>query len=112
MEAPIQIDYLYLLYFFPVSSATSAMTSQTGARALARTGIGADDIFQLMIVWRATDSRDETEVRLANTLRATAVSITITSLTEMLAFCIGATSPFLCVRNFCACSGMVGYIKR
>lgn len=69
------------------------------------TGIGADDMFQLMIEWRATNPREGTEVRMANTLRSAAVSITITSLTEILAFCIGATSPFLGVRNFCACSG-------
>ena len=62
-------------------------------------------MFHLMIEWRATNPRDETEVRMANTLRSAAVSITITSLTELLAFCIGATSPFLGVRNFCACSG-------
>lgn len=75
------------------------------------TGIGADDMFQLMIEWRATNPRDETEVRMANTLRSAAVSITITSLTELLAFCIGATSPFLGVRNFCACSGTLAATK-
>ena len=80
-----------------------SLTSSAGARVSA--GIGADDMFQLMIEWRATNPRDETEVRLANTLRSAAVSITITSLTEILSFCIGATSPFLGVRNFCACSG-------
>ena len=69
-------------------------------------GIGADDMFELMTEWRSTSTRENTELRLANTLRSAAVSITITSLTELLAFCIGATSPFLGVRNFCACSGM------
>ena len=64
-------------------------------------------MFHLMIEWRATSPRDDTEVRLANTLRSAAVSITITSLTQLLAFCIGATSPFLAVRNFCACSGSI-----
>jgi len=70
-------------------------------------GIGADDMFQLLTAWRATSARQSAELRLAVTLRSAAVAITITSLAELLAFCIGATSPFLGVRNFCACSGMV-----
>ena len=74
-------------------------------------GIGADDMFRLLTEWRNSNVRgDSTEDRLANTLRSAAVSITITSLTDLLAFCIGATSPFLSVRNFCACSGIVAPI--
>jgi patched domain-containing protein len=68
-------------------------------------GIGADDMFQLMTEWQNSNHKDSTETRMSNTLRSAAVSITITSLTDLLAFCIGATSPFLSVRNFCACSG-------
>lgn len=68
-------------------------------------GIGADDMFQLMTEWRQTNVRDSIESRMAATMRSAAVSITITSLTDILAFCIGATSPFMSVKYFCACSG-------
>ena len=70
---------------------------------LSLSGIGVDDMLQLLVGWRKTVSQGE---RLSGTLRSAAVSITITSLTDLLAFCIGATSPFLSVRNFCACSGI------
>ena len=69
------------------------------------TGIGADDMFQLLTEWRQSNIRDSTEDRMANTLRSTAVSLTITSLTDLIALCIGATSPFVSIRNFCAFSG-------
>ena len=69
------------------------------------TGIGADDMFQLLTEWRQSNIRDSTEERMANTLRSTAVSITITSLTDVIALCIGATSPFVSIRNFSAFSG-------
>ncbi|ESO12453.1 hypothetical protein HELRODRAFT_93299 [Helobdella robusta] len=69
-------------------------------------GIGVDDMLQLLIEWRKVSATSTQDERLSNTLRSAAVSITITSLTDLLAFCIGATSPFLSVRNFCACSGL------
>ncbi len=72
-------------------------------------GIGADDMFQLLAEYRQSHIRDTIEERMASTLRSTAVSITITSLTDLIAFCIGATSPFVSIRNFCACSGWYMY---
>lgn len=68
-------------------------------------GVGADDMFQLMTEWRQTNIRDTIAERMSHTLRSAAVSITITSMTNLLAFLIGATSPFISVKIFCACSG-------
>ena len=69
-------------------------------------GIGADDMFYLMTEWRLTSIRDSIETRLTVTMRNAAVSITITSLADIFAFCIGATSPFSSVKYFCALSGL------
>lgn len=41
------------------------------------------------------------EDRLAETLRISGVGITITSLTDVIAFAAGIGSTFLSVRNFC-----------
>ena len=61
--------------------------------------------FLLLAAWRQTNIRASAEVRLADTFRQAALSITIMALTDLLVFCIGATSPFLSIRSFCACSG-------
>ena len=100
-----------ILYRFQYSQNDVVLSLMTSRQVRWCTGIGADDMFHLMIEWRATSPRDDTELRLSNTLRSAAVSITITSLTQLLAFCIGATSPFLAVRNFCACSGQCLHVN-
>ena len=69
------------------------------------TGVGVDDMFILMSGWRRTDLNRSIEDRMADTFRSSAISVTITSLTDLLAFCIGATSPFLAVKNFCIYAG-------
>ena len=68
-------------------------------------GVGVDDMFILISGWRQTDVDADTETRVAQTFRSSAISVTITSLTDLLAFCIGATSPFLNVKNFCVFTG-------
>ena len=44
--------------------------------------------------------------KLAETMRVSGVGITITTLTDLLAFGCGATSSFISVRNFCIYTGM------
>ena len=68
-------------------------------------GVGVDDMFILMSGWRQTDLKAPIEDRISETFRSSAISVTITSLTDLLAFCIGATSPFLSVKNFCIYTG-------
>lgn len=45
------------------------------------------------------------EDKMAATLRASGVGITITSLTDLIAFMAGAASNFIAVRNFCIYTG-------
>ena len=53
------------------------------------TGIGIDDMFILVSSWRYTSFKLSTEERLGQTLKDAAVSITITSVTDALAFGVG-----------------------
>ena len=58
----------------------------------------------------------ETESRVGQMMRKSGVAITITSLTDILAFGAGASSTFKSVRNFCVYTGNVSilymYIKQ
>ena len=68
-------------------------------------GIGVDDMFLLMSGITETNYEDDIETRIGETMRTSGVSITITSLTDLLAFAAGASSVFRSVRNFCIYSG-------
>ena len=61
-------------------------------------GIGIDDTFVMLAAWRRTSSHDPVPVRMGNCYREAAVSITITSVTDMLSFWIGVITPFPCVK--------------
>ena len=62
-------------------------------------GVGLDDTFVVLSAWRHTDSNESVENRLKETYKEAAVSITITSLTNILSFFIGAIFPgFNCVQ--------------
>ncbi|KAK7501184.1 hypothetical protein BaRGS_00007669 [Batillaria attramentaria] len=71
-------------------------------------GIGVDDMFLLMSSWSSTMGTRDLSVprRIGATFRAAGIGITITSITDFLAFAIGASSVFLSVRNFCLYSGV------
>ncbi|XP_064456461.1 patched domain-containing protein 3-like [Ornithodoros turicata] len=64
-------------------------------------GIGMDDTFVVLASWRRTDPRKPVVERMGETYKEAAVSITITSLTNFISFCIGAATPFASVRIFC-----------
>ncbi|KAL2085330.1 hypothetical protein ACEWY4_018650 [Coilia grayii] len=64
-------------------------------------GIGVDDMFILISCWQQTNVHDRVEDRLANTYKEAAISITITTLTDVLAFYIGMMTPFGSVQSFC-----------
>ena len=93
-------------------------------------GIGIDDMFILISAWRYTSTKLSVEERIGQTLQSAAVSITITSVTDGLAFGIGeltmtsysidkleqcvsgfvfvvagCTTPFRAVTIFCAYTG-------
>lgn len=69
-------------------------------------GIGVDDMFMLMSGMAQTDPKASVEERIGKTMRTSGISITITSLTDLLAFAAGASSVFLSVRNFCIYSAI------
>lgn len=63
-------------------------------------GIGIDDSFVLLAAWRRTNKKDDVKHRMSEAYSEAAVSITITSLTNFLSFCIGLTTPYRVIRIF------------
>ncbi|XP_045076954.1 patched domain-containing protein 3-like [Coregonus clupeaformis] len=68
-------------------------------------GIGVDDMFIMISCWQQTQVHDNVEDRMAATYKDAAVSITITTLTDALAFYIGLLTPFGSVQSFCMYTG-------
>ena len=66
-------------------------------------GIGLDSVFLLLSAWTRTAASKDVVARLELTYKDAAASLTITSLTNVLGFTVGAVMPggFPCVQNFC-----------
>ncbi|XP_023219811.1 patched domain-containing protein 3-like [Centruroides sculpturatus] len=76
-------------------------------------GIGIDDSFVLLSAWRRTDSNDEVKKRMSDSYSEAAVSVSVTSITNILAFCTCLITPYRVVRIFgtyCAVSLVFDYI--
>ncbi|XP_045201236.2 patched domain-containing protein 3-like [Mercenaria mercenaria] len=69
-------------------------------------GIGIDDMFILLSGLSEAQKQATAEDKMAETLRISGVGITITSLTDLIAFMAGAGSSFIAVRNFCIYTGV------
>ncbi|XP_067131622.1 patched domain-containing protein 3-like [Centruroides vittatus] len=65
-------------------------------------GVGVDDGFTLIAAWRRTDVKASVPNRMKETYAEAAVSITITSLTNLLAYCMGFVTPYKCIHIFSA----------
>ncbi|CAO4363345.1 unnamed protein product [Caenorhabditis nigoni] len=63
--------------------------------------IGIDDTFLMLAAWHETDRNLPYEKRIEKSMRHAAVSISITSLTDALAFLIGSIAPLPAVMYFC-----------
>ena len=63
-------------------------------------------MFIMIAAWRKTSRSLPVEERMGHAYSEAAVSITITSLTDGLAFCIGAITPLPAVRIFCLFAGV------
>jgi patched domain-containing protein len=69
-------------------------------------GIGIDDTFVMLAAWRRTPITLPVPERMGRMLAEAAVSITITSVTDVLSFWIGLASTFPSVQIFCLYTGM------
>lgn len=67
-------------------------------------GIGIDDTFVMLAGWRRTPAKMPVAERMGHMMSEAAVSITITSLTDLFSFWIGIISPFRSVQIFCTYS--------
>ncbi|CAJ0957050.1 unnamed protein product, partial [Mesorhabditis belari] len=63
--------------------------------------VGIDDTFLMLAAWHETSRSLSVEDRIEQSMRHAAVSISITSLTDALAFLIGAIAPLPAVMYFC-----------
>ncbi|KAM6375783.1 patched domain-containing protein 3-like [Alca torda] len=71
-------------------------------------GVGVDDMFIMIASWEQSSRKKEksdVKSRLAETYADVALSVTITTLTDVLAFFIGTWTPFPSVRSFCLYTG-------
>ncbi|KAM4029452.1 patched domain-containing protein 3-like [Anomaloglossus baeobatrachus] len=68
-------------------------------------GVGVDDMFIMISSWQQTKVKKNIEERMAETYAEAAVSITITTLTDVLAFYIGILTSFQSVQSFCIYTG-------
>jgi len=64
-------------------------------------GVGTDDMFLIYSAYRRTKTSDTTAGRMAETFRLCGSGISITSLTNVVAFLAGATTNFYGIRLFC-----------
>uniref|UniRef100_A0A0N5BAG7 SSD domain-containing protein n=1 Tax=Strongyloides papillosus TaxID=174720 RepID=A0A0N5BAG7_STREA len=63
--------------------------------------VGVDNIFIVLSAWRATNYDSSLEERMSETFSDAAVSITVTSLTNFISFCVGCLTPFPSIQMFC-----------
>ena len=89
-----------------------ALCANSLADSSAVLGIGVDDMFLMMSSWSESvpsDVQEQTVQQvpkiLGKTLASAGIGITITSLTDFLAFVIGTTSVFMSVTNFSLYAG-------
>lgn len=66
-------------------------------------------MFLIFSAYRRTKPSDTTAERLANTFRLCGSGITITSVTNVLAFLVGATTDFYGIRLFCLYTSKIIY---
>lgn len=69
-------------------------------------------MFILLSGLAQTSHIDDIETRIGKTMRTSGIAVTITSITDVIAFCAGASSLFPAVKHFSLYTGnMLYYIK-
>lgn len=66
-------------------------------------------MFVLLSGLASTSTNDDIETRIGNTMKHSGISITITSVTDIVAFCVGSTSIFPSVQYFSYFTGKIAY---
>ncbi len=69
-------------------------------------GLGVDDMFVLLRSYDLTSDKLTIQNRIVLTLERGGISILFTSLTDLVAFCVGSTSKFPAVSAFCIYCGV------
>lgn len=77
------------------------MTNLTGSLAFVVFGVGLDDTFIIMGQWNRTDPRKDPIDRVCETMEVVGLSIFVTTLTTMMAFCLGTISAVPAIRWLC-----------
>ncbi|CBZ51687.1 putative Patched family domain containing protein [Neospora caninum Liverpool] len=76
-------------------------------------GIGVDDMFVVMNCYCVSYTIHDPEERCIQALRISGLGISITTLTNLISFGVGAFSTYMSIRNFCVYSAMalfMGYV--
>ncbi|KAM8901780.1 LOW QUALITY PROTEIN: patched domain-containing protein 3-like [Lycaon pictus] len=68
-------------------------------------GVGVDDMFIMISAWQKTSAKDSVSQRLSTVYSKVAVSITITTISNVLAFYTGIMTSFMSVQYFCIYTG-------
>ncbi|XP_064603084.1 patched domain-containing protein 3-like [Liolophura sinensis] len=92
---------LGILAGFGVASRILPFSNIVGIMPFLVIGVGVDDAFILMSGWSENREAINIPDRVAATMRTSGMSITLTSLTDLVAFLIGMTSSFYSVKIFC-----------
>ncbi|XP_077864784.1 patched domain-containing protein 3-like [Saccoglossus kowalevskii] len=81
------------------------MVNIVGVMPFLIVAIGIDDMFLLLAGWLETKPSEDVAEKMSHTFSIAAVSVTLTSLTDIIAFALGTINPFPSVRNFCIYTG-------
>ena len=81
------------------------MLKSTKTLFLSLTGVGVDDMFIMISAWQKTSITDSISERMSDVYSKVAVSITITTVTNVLAFYTGIMTSFRSVQYFCIYTG-------
>nr|CRZ23267.1 BMA-PTR-13 [Brugia malayi] len=80
-----------------------SITSINGFIPLLMIGIGVDDAFLLIHAWQDCASISDKRNRMASVITAAGPSISITTITNILAFAVGAITASPTMSSFCSC---------
>ncbi|UYV76553.1 daf-6 [Cordylochernes scorpioides] len=89
-------------FAFNITVASLVIDGALTGCAMVCPGIAMDDMFVLLAAWRLTNPQDDVAKRMQKTYEMVGLAVTITSLTNGLAFLIGANTPFLITYMFCS----------